>query len=399
MQTSPRVLLVDDDDAVLAGYARVLRAKKFDVHCAANGARAEQCLAAGGFDVVVTDLRMPNMDGIGLLKKIRARDADLPVILLTGTLTPETAAKAIDLGIMQCLLKPVETAELVKSVAKAANLHRLGLAKREALRQLDAVVGEASDRATLEDSFERTLESLWMAFQPIVRADGSLFGYEALMRSREPLLPHPGAVLDAAERLAQLPALGRRIRKLSLLALARAPADALLFLNLHPQDLLDDCLYSELAANPEGSRRLVLELTERSSLDAVQGVPERVQELRRLGCRLAIDDLGAGYAGLASFVQLEPDIVKLDMSLIRDADKSPLKRKLIGSLTSVCQELGVLVVAEGIETVEEQAVAATAGCHLMQGYLFGKPSSEFVAPASRIDHRFVEVEQGPRALH
>ena len=116
-------------------------------------------------------------------------------------------------------------------------------------------------------------------------------------------------------------------------------------------------------------------------MDAVQGVRERVQRLRRLGCKLAIDDLGAGYAGLASFVQLEPDIVKLDMSLVRDADTSPLKRKLIGSLTSVCHELGVLVVAEGIETSAERAVVADAGCQLVQGYLFGRPSADFVTPS------------------
>jgi EAL domain-containing protein (putative c-di-GMP-specific phosphodiesterase class I) len=380
MEPNARVLLVDDDAAVLTGYSRVLKAEKFVVECASNGAQAEAFLETGGFDVVVTDLRMPSMDGIALLQRIRARDADLPVILLTGSLTAEAAANAIDLGIMRCLLKPVDMDELAKSVSKAVALHRLGLAKREALRQLDATIGEASDRATLEGTFERTLGSMWMAFQPIVKTDGALFGYEALMRSREPLLPHPGAVLDAAERLAQLPELGRRIRQLSLLALKQAPADALLFINLHPQDLLDDSLYSDLAADPEGSRRLVLELTERSSMDEVQGVRERVQELRQLGCRLAIDDLGAGYAGLASFVQLEPDIVKLDMSLIRDADKSPLKRKLIGSLTSVCHELGVLVVAEGIETLQERAVATTAGCHLAQGYLFGKPAAEFARP-------------------
>lgn len=381
MTADSRVLLVDDDEAVLAIYARVLRANKHEVACASSAPAAIELLKQSNFDVVVTDVRMPSMDGIALLERIRAHDVDLPVILLTGSLTPEAAAAAIDLGILQCLLKPVEPAFLAKSVARAVSVHRLGLAKREALRELDATLGEASDHATLERTFERTLSSLWMAFQPIVRANGDLFGFEALMRSREPLLPHPGAVLDAAERLIELPRLGRRIRQLSLSALEYAPEGCHLFLNLHPQDLLDDELYSLLEANPAASKRLVLELTERASMDAVHGVRERVQRLRQLGCQLAIDDLGAGYAGLASFVQLEPDIVKLDMSLVRDADKSPLKRKLIGSLTSVCHELGVLVVAEGIETAAERVVVADAGCQLAQGFLFGKPSADFVTPS------------------
>lgn len=375
-----RVLLVDDDALVLRGYGRVLRAGNYDVECADSGRKAVQFLKGGQFDVVVTDMRMPDMDGLALLREIRARDVDLPVILLTGTLTPETAAAAIDFGILQCLLKPAAHDELTKGVARAISVCQLGRAKREALRQMSATVGEASDRITLERTFERTLESLWMAFQPIVEANGKLFGFEALMRSREPLLPHPGAVLDAAERLTQLPQLGRRIRQLSLSALQHAPESALLFLNLHPRDLLDDQLYSDLEAAALVTRRLVLELTERASMDAVDGVRERVRSLRQLGCRLAIDDLGAGYAGLASFVQLEPEIVKLDMSLVRDADKSPLKRKLIRSLTSVCHELGVLVVAEGIETIEEYKVVTDLGCQLVQGYLLGKPAAEFVTP-------------------
>lgn len=381
MTTGSSVLLVDDDPSVLAAYRRLLRDANYDVSCATNGAEAVELLKSKHFETVITDVRMPSMDGIGLLREIRARDVDLPVILMTGELTPETAAAAIDLGIIQCLLKPADVDEFEKAVAKAVNVHRLGIAKREALRLLDATRGEASDRTSLKQTFDRTLDSLWMAFQPIVKANGELFGFEALMRSREPLLPHPGAVLDAAERLSELPQLGRRIRQLSLRALEHAPPEALLFLNLHPRDLLDDSLFSDLEAVPALARRLVLELTERASLDEVQGVRERVQRLRKLGCKLAIDDLGAGYAGLASFVLLEPDIVKLDMSLVRDADKSPLKRKLICSLTSVCVELGVLVVAEGIQTAAEREVADGAGCQLAQGYLFGRPDAEFVVPA------------------
>lgn len=381
--TTGRVLLVDDDDTVLASYSRVLKAKHFEVECAASGPEAVELLKEKRFEAVVTDLQMPAMDGITLLQQIRARDVDLPVILLTGSLTPEAAAAAIDLGILQCLLKPADPEVFAKSVARAVNVHRLGLAKREALRQLDATMGEASDRVTLRQTFERTLGSLWMAFQPIVTTNGELFGFEALMRSREPLLPHPGAVLDAAERLSELPQLGRRIRQLCLSALTQAPEGSLLFMNLHPQDLLEEALFTDLEAVPAAGPRLVLELTERSSMDAIPGLRERVQRLRKLGCKLAIDDLGAGYAGLASFVHLEPEIVKLDMALVRDADRSPLKRKLIGSLTSVCRELGVLVVAEGIETIEERAVVTDAGCQLVQGYLFARPAAEFVVPGLR----------------
>jgi EAL domain-containing protein (putative c-di-GMP-specific phosphodiesterase class I) len=123
--------------------------------------------------------------------------------------------------------------------------------------------------------------------------------------------------------------------------------------------------------------RVVLEVTERASLHKVTDLRARVATLRERGFRVAVDDLGAGYAGLTSFAQLEPDIVKLDMSLVRDVHKSPVKRKLVQSMTSVCKELGALVVAEGVEVVEECDVLIDIGCDLLQGYYFAKPGKPF----------------------
>ena len=96
-----------------------------------------------------------------------------------------------------------------------------------------------------------------------------------------------------------------------------------------------------------------------------------------MGFRIAIDDLGAGYAGLTSFATLEPEFVKLDMSLVRDVDKNPTKKKLVRSMTSLCRDLGMLVVAEGVETLAERDVLVEAGCDLLQGYLLAKPGKPF----------------------
>ena len=152
-----------------------------------------------------------------------------------------------------------------------------------------------------------------------------------------------------------------------------------LFINLHPRDLMDDHLVELLEMHPASSKRIILELTERASLDHIANLRERVEVLRNLGCRIAIDDLGAGYAGLSSFVQLEPDIVKLDMSLIRGCERSPLKQKLIGTLTEMCNDMAFLVVAEGIETAEERDTVVRLGCHIVQGYRFGRPAPPFIA--------------------
>jgi EAL domain-containing protein (putative c-di-GMP-specific phosphodiesterase class I) len=214
------------------------------------------------------------------------------------------------------------------------------------------------------------------------RADTrSLFGYEALLRSGEPGLPNPGAVLSAAERLGRTDELGRRIRTLAATSFETAHADALLFVNLHTRDLLDPTLVHPDSPLSRIATRVVLEITERASLDDVKDVRGRIAALREMGYRIAVDDLGAGYAGLTSFALLEPEFVKLDMSLIRGVHTSPIKQKLIGSMTSLCKDMGMQVVAEGIEVAEEREALLSLGCSHLQGYLFGRPGRPFPEPS------------------
>jgi EAL domain-containing protein (putative c-di-GMP-specific phosphodiesterase class I) len=121
----------------------------------------------------------------------------------------------------------------------------------------------------------------------------------------------------------------------------------------------------------------VLEITERSAIEDVKDIQARVTMLRRLGFRIAIDDLGAGYAGLSSFAALEPEIVKLDMSLVRNVHQSDIRQRLVGSMTALCKEMGMGVVAEGVEVVEERDCLRGLGCELLQGYLFARPGPPF----------------------
>jgi EAL domain-containing protein (putative c-di-GMP-specific phosphodiesterase class I) len=232
--------------------------------------------------------------------------------------------------------------------------------------------------AGLQTRFEKALSTLWMAYQPIVRTmDGSVFGYEALMRSDEPSLSSPAAILDAAERLDKVVALGRVVRSRAILPMEHGPKELSLFVNLHPVELLDDELLSPDAPMSAVADRIFLEITERAAIENIQQTRERVAQLRRAGFRIAVDDLGAGYAGLTSFATLEPDIVKLDMALTRGSDTSPLKRRLIRAMCNVCDDLGILVVAEGIETAAERDTVAELGCDFVQGFFLARPEKRF----------------------
>jgi EAL domain-containing protein (putative c-di-GMP-specific phosphodiesterase class I) len=376
----PEVLVVDDDEALLRIMSIVLSRKGFRVETAPNGLAAMQALEKHAFDVILCDVDMPQMSGLALLETVRTRDLDVPVVLITGAPSVDAAMAAMEHGALRYLAKPVDAEVLLKVVNDAVRLHRLATAKREAMELTGGVERFAGDRAGLAGRFDQALDTFFMAYQPIVSwSQREVFGYEALLRSREPSLPHPGAMLDAAERLGRVHELGRRIRSKAVEPLGRLPKAVVLFLNLHPSDLLDEELFATDTALAHVADRVVLEITERASLDGVRDVRARIDSLRKLGFRIAIDDLGAGYAGLTSFALLDPNVVKLDMALVRDLHKEPTKRTLVRTMIAMSKELGILVTGEGIETIEERDELARAGCDLMQGYLFGRPGEAFPA--------------------
>jgi EAL domain-containing protein (putative c-di-GMP-specific phosphodiesterase class I) len=346
----------------------------YKVTACASGRAALEALQRETYDAVLSDIRMPDMDGLSLLRAVREKDLDLPVVLLTGGPSVETAAEAVEWGALQYLTKPISTGRLLEVAGRAVKLGRLARLKREALVSMgfEQFVG---DRAGLETAFGRALASLWMACQPIVSAaDRRLRGHEVLLRTAETAFQDPGGVLGAAERLGRLTDVGRAVRaataKLAVSGVLRGD----IFMNLHPLDLTDEALFDPNAPLSPFASRVVLEITERASLDSVADVTECIASLRKLGYRIAIDDLGAGYSGLTSFAALTPDIVKLDMALVRGLDSDAVKQKLVGSMASLCRDLGIVVVAEGVETEAECAAVIRAGCDLLQGFLFGRPS-------------------------
>jgi EAL domain-containing protein (putative c-di-GMP-specific phosphodiesterase class I) len=377
----PRILVVDDDEVLVRSYARMLTAEGYDVEIQLDGEAAVNAVKARPLDVVLSDIDMPRLGGVALLERIRAHDLDIPVILITGSPSLETAMAAVEHGALRYLTKPVNATQLRAVTADAVRLHRLARAKRAALDLAGGVDRLVGDRAGLVASFGNALDTLWMAYQPIISwSRREVFGYEALLRSREPSLPHPGAVLDAAERLDRLPDLGRTIRAKSSEPSASLPEGALLFVNLHTHDLLDEELFERDRPLARIAGQVVLEITERASLHHIRDVQARLVRLRDMGYRIAVDDLGAGYAGLTSFAHLEPEVVKLDMSLVRNVHAQPTKQTLVRTMIAMCHELGMQVVAEGIETPQERDAIIEAGCDLMQGYLFAKPGPGFPVP-------------------
>ncbi len=369
------VLVVDDEDQVRRLFARSLERAGHDIIVAPDARTALAMMDSQRVDVVLSDINMPDMDGTEMVRELRKSGVTTPAILVTGRPTVESAARAVEFGATRYLQKPINREELCRAVGEAVAIN----AELEHQRALaDAEDRSRHEREGLDSDLTAAMGKLWMAYQPIVAtSDVGLVACEALVRSDHKPMPHPGAIFPAAEKLNRVGELGREIRRISPKPLASAPADVLLFVNLHSTDLADDSLYRDDTPLGQVASRVVLEITERASLTSVDHVTDCIKRLRDLGYRIAVDDLGAGYSGLTAMVLLEPEIVKLDMSLVRDIHASRTRQMIVNGMIRLSHELGAQVVAEGIETADEHAWLAEAGCDLLQGFLFGKPSRDF----------------------
>lgn len=366
------VLLVDDEPMVINSIRRALSRSRFDIRSATSADEGLRMLANDEFAVVVSDHRMPGMCGSEFLGLVRERHPSTMRLMLTGESDIQLAAEAINrAGVFRLLLKPCPTEALIAAIEAA-------LAARHHDTAHSATVARLGVEANARAALDRGLESMWMAFQPIVEAaTGVVIAYEALARSREPALLTPDHLLLAAGHQDRLLEFERRARRLVANRLPEVPASCSVFVNLLPQSLYDDQLLDPDGDLGRYASRIVLEITERSAIDDDSALLARITALRALGFRFAIDDLGSGYSGLNSFAVIVPEFVKYDRELINGAATSSAKTCLLRSMNAVCNVLGVLPLAEGIETEVERDHAISVGCAYLQGYFFGRPAPNF----------------------
>ncbi|RKK02094.1 EAL domain-containing protein [Pseudoroseomonas wenyumeiae] len=224
-----------------------------------------------------------------------------------------------------------------------------------------------------------------MAFQPILRAPvpgtPSLFAYEALVRGKD------GA--GAASVLARVNSSNRyafdqacRVKAIEMATKLDLPATgALLSINFLPNAVYEprNCIRATLAAAQRTGfplSALMFEVTEQEQVEDPEHLLHILNTYRQIGFRTAIDDFGAGYSGLSLLARFQPDVVKLDMGLVRGADADPARVIILRHTAAMCRELGVTLVAEGVETAAELAMLRRLGIDIFQGYYFARPGFE-----------------------
>ena len=257
---------------------------------------------------------------------------------------------------------------IYRGIREAANASR-SLEQRERARRV------ADLRTSLRDRM------VYVEYHPIVIASTrEIFGYEALARGQMRTLRSPEVMFDVAAEADLIWELSRLCRARALEGMnERLGPGQLLFLNVDPHDFTDPAFNEHEVADPS---RIVIEITERTAIKYYPKFRERLKAFRALGFRFAVDDAGSGYAGLGSIANLEPDFIKLDISLINAIDTNFIKQNLVQTMVRFADDHNAMVIAEGVERAEEFKTVQELGVHLVQGFFLHRPQSASAPIAS-----------------
>jgi len=217
-----------------------------------------------------------------------------------------------------------------------------------------------------------------MAFQPIVDLETSeVYAYEALVR---PL--RGGSAADILGRMNDQNryAFDQMCRVKAIELAARLELDGFLSINFLPNAVYEaaTCLDKTLEAARRAHfplHHLIFEITENEPTKNIRQFKEIFSQHKRHGMITAIDDFGAGHSGLNMLADFQPDIIKIDMELTRNIHRDTVRRSITRAIISLCKDLKISVIAEGVETIDEAVTLRSLGVSLFQGYLFAKPEA------------------------
>jgi EAL domain-containing protein (putative c-di-GMP-specific phosphodiesterase class I) len=333
-------------------------------------------------DVALVDVRMPGGGGPTAARAIRQRCPGTRVMALSASDDRATVLEMLEAGAIGYLLKGSSIDQILEAVHHAADGH-----SSLAVEVTAGVVGELADhlnrrrrdeerarrRRTRVQAILDDGDSLAIALQPICRiSDGRAIGAEALARFAVSPQRGPDKWFAEARRVGLA-------RPLELLAVRRAvellpilPERLLLALNVSPTTIGWPPFERFLAEAP--GERIVLEITEHMPTEDYDALNSRLASSRSRGVRVAVDDAGAGFASLRHILRLNPDFIKLDVSLVNGIAGHQSQQALAAGLISFAEKSGATIIAEGIETAEDLDALAALGVVYGQGYLFAAPA-------------------------
>jgi EAL domain-containing protein (putative c-di-GMP-specific phosphodiesterase class I)/DNA-binding NarL/FixJ family response regulator len=378
---SIRVLIADDEPTLLRMVAELIRAfDGFEVAALAGDAdEAAEQAAQTAPDVALLDVRMPG-GGVSAARAIRTRSPRTHIVAHSAYHDTTLVLAMLRAGATGYVVKGAPAGELIAALEGAARgtTTLSGEALSGMVAELAGQRRESKRTATERGRLRREIRSvidrsaLTSALQPIFDLERlEPVGYEALARFPDDSTRQvPDWFADAAtvglRAELELTAVATGMESLDAL-----PPDTFLSVNASPELLRERTLADMVTAVP--GRRLVLEVTEHAEVADYETLVTRLHDLREAGCRIAVDDAGAGYASLRHILRLRPDYIKLDMTLTQGIDRDRDRRALASSLLTFAREVSATVIAEGIETEAELETLRGLGATLGQGYYLARP--------------------------
>jgi EAL domain-containing protein (putative c-di-GMP-specific phosphodiesterase class I)/CheY-like chemotaxis protein len=378
-----RVLIADDESDVREALGELLAAED-DLEVVALACDADEAVslaAATAPDVALVDVKMPGGGGAQATREIGRVSPRTRVLALSAFEDRDTVLRMLGAGVVGYLVKGTPPEDIVGAISRAVR-GQTSISSEV----IAGVVDELSTRLQRQESREQEERDKGVRIRAVIDGDGLSLVYQPIFRLR------PLEVVGF-EALARFPQDSRRPPivwfreasdvgldvELELVAiraalgdLDRLPTDAYLSLNLSHRTARSPRLLAELDGAP--LHRVVIEITEHEAVDDYEVLAAALGRLRASGARIAIDDAGAGFASLRHTLLLEPDIIKLDISLTRGIDADRAKRALARALISFAEEMRIQIVAEGIETPAELETLLGLGAGFGQGFYLARPA-------------------------
>ena len=367
MTTQQCVLLVDDDRAITDALALALESPGRTIILCSDVESAEICLGHFPVTHLVSDVQFSGdfgFEGLHSLSRVRAIAPQCKIVLITGYATDSLCKAARGLGAAEVLSKPFAMAELE---------HVLGAPPPVPANEEGKIIRFPAIEEILLGNALRSV------FQPILRPDGALFGFEALTRAQGNWLTGgPAMLFDYAEKRSRLADLNVRTLTSSILASTELPGEPAIFVNVDPLTFsarqLVPSLKAAAAAVSLPLSRLVLEVTERSAFANDHDAQSVFDELRADGARFALDDHGSAYSHLSVISSIRPSFIKVSQTFGTDFEQDPTKVRIVRHVLALARDFGCETILEGIETATTARAAADMGVDLLQGYHFGYPT-------------------------
>jgi EAL domain-containing protein (putative c-di-GMP-specific phosphodiesterase class I)/ActR/RegA family two-component response regulator len=385
-----RVLVAEDDDGFRSALGDVVAADPAMqlVASAADAVEAVALAVRERPDVALIDVRMPEGGGVVATEGIRAASPDTLVIALTAHTDPSVVLEMLRAGAVGYVIKGAPMNDVLEAV-RGCMRGEASIAGPVALDVVSELAGRLERQRRYELEFDRREERIRTAlddghptavFQPVVRLlDGEVVGVEALARFDTGLTESPLSWFEEAESVDLRVELELAAVRAALAAANELADELWVSLNVSPRTALSTERLLH-ALSPIRLDRLVVEITEQAEVEDYDELNVALRRLRGEGVRIAVDDAGAGYASLRHILRLEPDMIKLDKSLVRDVHRDRARRALATALITFAAEIGATIIAEGIETAAELDALRRLGVTFGQGYHLARPHRPPVAP-------------------